>query len=69
MSQTPASIQKVKAAVASCFDSALQMHRAGEDVFKVVGSHAVGMDAILSDLFLQEFPGEQQVALLSLIHI
>ncbi len=65
MSQTPSPVQKVKAAVASCFDSALQMHRAGEDVFKVVGSHAAGMDAILSDLFLQEFPGVQEVALIA----
>lgn len=51
--------------MASCFESALQKHRVGEDAFKVVGSYACGMDGILSDLFEQEFSGTQEVALIA----
>ena len=53
MPETPASIQRAKAAVAACFDSALRKHREGEDSFRVVGSYAAGMDQVLADLFEQ----------------
>ena len=65
MPETPASIEKVKAAAAACFDSALRKHREGEDSFRVVGSYAAGMDQVLSDLFEQEFAGSQEVALIA----
>ena len=65
MPETPASIEKVRAAAAACFDSALRKHREGEDSFRVVGSYAAGMDQVLSDLFEQEFAGSQEVALIA----
>ena len=65
MPENPASIQKVKAAVATCFDSVLRKHREGEDAFTVVASYAAGMDQILSKLYEQEFTGAQEVALIA----
>ena len=65
MSESPAIIEKTRAAVASYFESALQKHRAGEDPFKVVGSYAADMDGVLADLFERHFATGEDISLVA----